>query len=59
MGSSALVGYAAVDGEADFRNTMAEYMTCGEDAVSVDLYGEFVLSTLVSVFWYGVLAFGG
>lgn len=38
-GSSALVGYSAVDGDADFRDTMAEYLTCGEEAIVVDLYG--------------------
>nr|ODN88560.1 1,3-beta-glucanosyltransferase [Cryptococcus depauperatus CBS 7841]ODN92877.1 1,3-beta-glucanosyltransferase [Cryptococcus depauperatus CBS 7855] len=39
IGSSALVGYAAVDGEADFRNSLAKYMTCGGDDVAVDIYG--------------------
>ncbi|KAK1922373.1 Glucanosyltransferase-domain-containing protein [Papiliotrema laurentii] len=39
IGSKALVGYAAVDGDADFRNNMAEYMTCGDEADLVDLYG--------------------
>jgi hypothetical protein len=34
------VGYSAVDGDADFRDTMAEYLTCGEEAIVVDLYGE-------------------
>lgn len=38
-GSSALVGYAAVDGDAAFRNTVAQYMACGNDSVTVDLYG--------------------
>lgn len=38
--SSALVGYAAVDGDAAFRNNMADYMTCGDEADLVDLYGE-------------------
>ncbi|ORY25518.1 putative 1,3-beta-glucanosyltransferase [Naematelia encephala] len=39
VNSSALVGYSAVDGDADFRNTLAEYMTCGDDDVRVDIYG--------------------
>ncbi|OXG33135.1 1,3-beta-glucanosyltransferase [Cryptococcus neoformans] len=39
VGSSALVGYAAVDGEPDFRNSLAEYLTCGGDSIAVDLYG--------------------
>nr|KIR82947.1 1,3-beta-glucanosyltransferase [Cryptococcus tetragattii IND107] len=39
VGSSALVGYAAVDGQADFRNSLAEYLTCGGDSIAVDLYG--------------------
>lgn len=38
-GSNALVGYAAVDGDAAFRNTVAQYMACGNDSVTVDLYG--------------------
>jgi hypothetical protein len=41
VGSKALVGYSAVDGDAAFRNTLAEYMTCGDDTVRVDIYGEF------------------
>ena len=40
IGSKALVGYAAVDGDATFRNNMADYMTCGEEANLVDLYGQ-------------------
>ncbi|KAK8843496.1 hypothetical protein IAR55_007156 [Kwoniella newhampshirensis] len=39
VGSTALVGYAAVDGDADFRNSLAEYLTCGGDSIAVDLYG--------------------
>ncbi|WVQ81620.1 hypothetical protein IAT38_003744 [Cryptococcus sp. DSM 104549] len=39
IGSTALVGYAAVDGDADFRNSLAEYMTCGSEDIVVDLYG--------------------
>jgi hypothetical protein len=42
ISSSALVGYAAVDGDADFRNTVAEYFTCGEEEIVVDLYGEWI-----------------
>lgn len=40
VNSETLVGYAAVDGEPDFRNTLAEYLTCGEESIVVDLYGE-------------------
>jgi hypothetical protein len=40
IGSSALVGYAAVDGDAQFRNDMADYLTCGDAADTVDLYGK-------------------
>lgn len=40
IGSKALVGYAAVDTDLDFRNALADYLTCGNDSVSVDLYGE-------------------
>ncbi|WWC64243.1 uncharacterized protein I303_106852 [Kwoniella dejecticola CBS 10117] len=39
VGSSALVGYSATDGDADFRNSLAEYLTCGGDDIAVDLYG--------------------
>ncbi|WOO80933.1 1,3-beta-glucanosyltransferase gel4 [Vanrija pseudolonga] len=39
IGSKALVGYAAVDTDLDFRNALADYLTCGNDSVSVDLYG--------------------
>ncbi|GFZ51518.1 1,3-beta-glucanosyltransferase gas1 [Saitozyma sp. JCM 24511] len=39
VGSKALVGYSAVDGDAAFRNALAEYMTCGDDTVRVDIYG--------------------
>ncbi|CAD6573513.1 MAG: 1,3-beta-glucanosyltransferase gas1 [Tremellales sp. Tagirdzhanova-0007] len=39
VNSSALVGYSAVDGDADFRNTLAEYLSCGNDSISVDIYG--------------------
>lgn len=40
INSNALVGYAAVDGEADFRDAVAHYMTCGNDTETIDLYGE-------------------
>ncbi|WRT68843.1 uncharacterized protein IL334_005824 [Kwoniella shivajii] len=39
VSSSALVGYSATDGDAEFRNSLAEYMTCGGDSIAVDLYG--------------------
>ncbi|BEI87921.1 uncharacterized protein CcaverHIS019_0106390 [Cutaneotrichosporon cavernicola] len=39
ISSNALVGYAAVDGEASFRNAVAHYMTCGNDTETIDLYG--------------------
>ncbi|WWD20964.1 hypothetical protein CI109_105443 [Kwoniella shandongensis] len=39
VGSTALVGYAAVDGDVDFRNNLAQYLTCGGDDITVDLYG--------------------
>jgi hypothetical protein len=40
INSGALVGYAAVDGEAAFRDTLADYLTCGDEDIVVDLYGE-------------------
>ncbi|OCF34149.1 1,3-beta-glucanosyltransferase [Kwoniella heveanensis BCC8398] len=39
VNSNALVGYSATDGDADFRNSLAEYMTCGAEDLTVDLYG--------------------
>jgi hypothetical protein len=40
VSSTALVGYSATDGEADFRNSLATYLTCGGEDVIVDIYGE-------------------
>jgi hypothetical protein len=40
INSGALVGYAAVDGEPAFRDTLAHYLTCGAEDIVVDLYGE-------------------
>ncbi|KAL0577596.1 1,3-beta-glucanosyltransferase [Marasmius crinis-equi] len=42
--SSALVGYAAIDGSPDFRNALANFLSCdssgqNSDATSIDLYG--------------------
>jgi hypothetical protein len=59
IGSQTLVGYAAVDGEANFRTTLAEYLTCGNESIVVDLYGGCGLSLalpaqaapLSSLFW--------
>ncbi|WVR09251.1 hypothetical protein IAU60_006316 [Kwoniella sp. DSM 27419] len=39
VNSNALVGYSATDGDADFRNSLADYLTCGNDTITVDLYG--------------------
>ncbi len=63
QGSSALIGYASVDGDEDFRGEnvillrscpgsallidgshyravpLANYLTCGNDTISIDLYG--------------------
>ncbi|KAG8686675.1 1,3-beta-glucanosyltransferase gas1 [Ceratobasidium sp. 395] len=38
-GSKALVGYAATDGSADWRDPLANYLACDSDATSLDLYG--------------------
>lgn len=35
-----MVSYSAVDGESAFRQGVAEYLTCGNDSVTIDLYGE-------------------
>jgi hypothetical protein len=42
--SSVLVGYAAINGPADFRDTLASYLTCdpsgtNSDSTSIDIYG--------------------
>lgn len=42
--SSALVGYAAIDGAADFKTAVAEYFSCdpaggNSGATSIDIYG--------------------
>jgi hypothetical protein len=42
--SSALVGYAAIDGGVDFRNVLAEFLSCdltgqNSGATAIDLYG--------------------
>lgn len=52
-GSAALVGYSSVDGDRDFRDPLANYLTCGNDTVSLDLYG---LSTLTLTPSGGVFA---
>ncbi|TXT13593.1 hypothetical protein VHUM_00960 [Vanrija humicola] len=39
INSKALVSYAAVDTDLEFRNALADYLTCGNDSVTVDLYG--------------------
>ena len=44
IGSKALVSYAAVDGDAEFRNDMAAYLTCGDDT-ALDLYGKLCMLT--------------
>ncbi|KAJ9103607.1 hypothetical protein QFC20_004763 [Naganishia adeliensis] len=37
--SQALVGYSSVDGDRAFRDPLAHYLTCGNDTVSLDIYG--------------------
>ncbi|KAF8209875.1 glycoside hydrolase family 72 protein [Mycena galopus ATCC 62051] len=44
ISSSALVGYADIDGTSDFRDAVAEYLSCdpsgtGSGATSIDLFG--------------------
>ena len=51
VNSSALVGYSAVDGDPDFRNPLAEYMTCGNDSIAVDIYGEPSISSSARRTW--------
>lgn len=38
-GSNVLVGYSSVDGSPDFRDPLANYLTCGNDSVALDIYG--------------------
>jgi hypothetical protein len=42
--SSALVGYSAIDGAADFKSALAEFFSCdpaggNSGATSIDIYG--------------------
>lgn len=46
-----MVSYSAVDGDSTFRGGVAEYLTCGNDSVTIDLYGEW--------FWEAVAARSG
>lgn len=39
VNAETLVGYAAVDGEPSFRDPLADYLTCGDESIVVDLYG--------------------
>lgn len=39
IGSTALVGYSATDGPDDFRTNVAEYLTCGNDTETLDIFG--------------------
>lgn len=38
-GINALVGYSSVDGSPDFRDPLANYLTCGDADISLDIYG--------------------
>ncbi|PPQ65976.1 hypothetical protein CVT24_011193 [Panaeolus cyanescens] len=43
-GSNRLVGYASIDGPADFKQTVADYLSCdpssaNSDATSIDIFG--------------------
>jgi hypothetical protein len=33
------VGYAALDGDSEWADPLASFLSCGQDAVSLDLYG--------------------
>lgn len=34
-----LIGYAAVDAPDVWRYPLAEYLSCGSDAMAIDIYG--------------------
>lgn len=53
IGSTRLVSYAATDGDAAFRNSMAHYMTCGPEETTVDLYGTSPPTHLAARQWCG------
>ena len=38
-GSSALVGYAAINGESGYRKALADFLSCGSEETAIDLYG--------------------
>lgn len=38
-GSSALVGYAAINGESGYRKSLADFLSCGSEETAIDLYG--------------------
>ncbi|RXW23863.1 hypothetical protein EST38_g2014 [Candolleomyces aberdarensis] len=38
-GLTTLVGYAAINGASTFRNTLADYLSCGSEGTAIDLYG--------------------
>lgn len=45
--SPIMVGYASADGET-WRTELASYLTCGSEALSIDLYGLNTYSVRVS-----------
>lgn len=52
-----MVSYSAVDGDSTFRGGVAEYLTCGNDSVTIDLYGAYSCVALVEeISWRGSLA---
>jgi len=53
IGSDALVGYAAINGPAEFRKALADYLSCGSEETAIDLYG------LNEYTWCGEGAFSG
>ena len=47
-----MVSYSAVDGDSNFRGGVAEYLTCGNDSVTIDLYGKLFWWLLVARVWW-------
>ncbi|CED84997.1 glycoside hydrolase family 72 protein [Phaffia rhodozyma] len=39
INSTALVGYSSTDGDNEWRNPLATYLSCASDETSIDLYG--------------------
>ena len=51
--SRVMVGYASADGET-WRTELAAYLTCGSEALSIDLYGLNVYQVRLHLFFANI-----